>query len=228
MIFRIIRYSLIGILSLFVSKSWSQADYLAEIGVNAGGSYMIDDVNSIPFKNSMLDLGLIYRQNFNERFSAHAEWNSTKINYYNNSAILPVETIRMNMIDLCGEFNFFDLIKKPYKPKSKSFSPYIFAGLGIQFSKNYYNLNFLKELPETMTVPFGVGIKYKLGNRINLNAKWAHRISLNDKIEGTESVLNGTNLFNNDVSSTYTMGVSFDFWKRPCNCNNSQKIRRNK
>ena len=30
--------------------------------------------------------------------------------------------------------------------------------------------------------------------------------------------LNGTNIFNNDLLSTLTVGISFDFWMKQCDC----------
>jgi len=193
-----------GCLFLLVSTVRSQSEYLAELGVNGGISYLLDDKNSVPFNNPFLDLGLIYRHNFNERLSAHLAWNNTRNIYFN-----PLDTIMLNIIDLCGEFNFFDLIKRQYKPKSTNFSPYIFAGAGFAFNQQTSGFN----------IPFGVGIKYKLGNRFNLNAQWAHRLMLNtDKIEGIESALNGSNFMNKDLVSTFTIGLSYDFWKRPCDC----------
>lgn len=212
---RIIRYSLFCIFSLFITQLSAQTNYLAEIGINGGGSYMLDDINGTPFKNPKFDFGIIYRQNFNERLSAHAEWNSTSLDSYSiNNEMSPIS---LNTIDLCGEFNFFDLIKKEYKPMSRSFSPYIFTGIGMAFTPNT-----VSAFPfGTGYIPFGIGLKFKMGNRFNLNAKWAHRLMFNDNIESITGPLNGTNFLNNDVASTYTIGISFDFWERPCDCNNS-------
>lgn len=196
-----------GCLFIFVSTARSQSEYLAELGVNGGISYLLDDNNNIPFNNPYFDWGLIYRYNFNERFSAHLAWNNSKNSYFEDNVLS--DTLMLNMIDLCGEFNFFDLIKRQYKPKSTNFSPYIFAGAGFAFNSNANGFN----------IPFGVGVKYKLGNRFNLNAQWAHRLMFKDHIEGKVGALNGTNFMNNDLISTFTIGVSFDFWKRPCDCN---------
>jgi hypothetical protein len=33
-----------------------------------------------------------------------------------------------------------------------------------------------------------------------------------------KSGINGTNIFNNDLLSTLTFGISFDFWKKQCEC----------
>lgn len=206
---RSLKYLLLitGSLFVFVFTARSQSEYLAEMGFNGGISYLLDDKNSLPFSGPYLDLGLIYRHNFNERFSAHLEWNNTRNRIHTD---IP-DTVMLNMIDLCGEFNFFDLIKRQYKPRSTNFSPYIFAGAG--WAVNNYANGF--------NLPFGVGVKYKMGNRFNLNVKWVHRLMFNDKIDGLEGELNGWNFMNNDLISTFTLGVTFDFWKRPCDCNTS-------
>ncbi len=196
-------------LFFLVSTARAQSEYIAELGVNGGISYLLDDKNSIPFKSPYLNLGLIYRHNFNERFSAHLAWNNSKNRYFRQG--FPADTLMLNMFDLCGEFNFFDLIKRQYKPKSRDFSPYIFAGTGFAFNQYQSGIN----------IPFGVGMKYKLGNRFNFNIQWTHRLMFNDRIEGVEGALNGSNFMNNDLISTFTIGLTFDFWKRPCDCNNS-------
>ncbi len=217
MINKIIRYCLYCIFGLFNTFLSAQTVYLAEVGFNGGGSYLIDDMNEIPFINPKIDFGVTYRHNFNQRFSAHAEWNSSNFDYDPTGIKKNTE---VNMIDFCGEFNFFDLIKRDYKPKSKSFSPYIFTGYGVALTENT-----IKSFPFGVGyIPFGIGFKYKMGNRINLNGKWAHRILLNDNIEGITGPLNGTNLLNNDLLSTYTIGISYDFWERPCDCKNSYKL----
>jgi len=72
---------------------------------------------------------------------------------------------------------------------------------------------------------FGLGMKLKLGNRLNLNLQWSNRLLLADNIEGVAKYnninnLNGLNIFNNDFISSLTIGVSFDIWKKECNCMN--------
>jgi hypothetical protein len=37
--------------------------------------------------------------------------------------------------------------------------------------------------------------------------------------------LNGTNVFNNDLLSTITIGISYDIWKKKCDCLNNNGLR---
>ncbi len=125
------------------------------------------------------------------------------------------------MLKFCGEFNFFDLERNPYKRLSKTFSPYIFAGVGVIYSDS------LKA-----SIPFGIGMKVKLSHRWNLNVQWSNRLSFGDNLEGVNKLnntsnLNGTNLFNNDLLSTLTLGISYDIWKKDCGCENAYSVRDN-
>ena len=123
----------------------------------------------------------------------------------------------VNMLDLCGEFNFFDLEKNEYKRFSKTFAPYLFAGVGF--------MGYPYEQAGTLgvSIPFGIGIKVKLGGRFNFNAQFSNRLLLKDDLEGVAAHndpngLNGGNLLNNDLLQTLTVGITFDIWKRGCDC----------
>jgi hypothetical protein len=126
--------------------------------------------------------------------------------------------------DFTGEFNFFDLEKSEYKQFSKIFSPYIFAGLGLMSYKSIVSTRL------NLSIPFGIGMKVKLGQRCNLNVQWTTRLLLADNLEGVKTLdnpgkLNGSNPFNNDLLSTLTVGISFDIWKKQCDCENSSVMK---
>ena len=87
-------------------------------------------------------------------------------------------------------------------------------------------------------IPVGIGLKWKFMPRWQLQACWQHQIYFADNIEGylsgydKEGVinnnrpgilnnshdLNGMNIFNNDLTSTLTIGIVFEFGRneRPC------------
>lgn len=195
--------------------------YKAEIGVTGGGSYYLGDANNKLFYNLQPSYGGFFRYVLDTRIAFRAELNSALIkgNFsYLNSPIVINNTVYS--VDICGEFNFFDLENNPYKRFSKKFSPYIFAGIG-----GMTDLYMGQKLPE-ISIPFGVGMKFKLGNRWNLNIQWSNKLLLSDQMEGIPALnnpaqLNGSNVFNNDLLSTITVGISFDIWKKECDCLNS-------
>jgi hypothetical protein len=197
-----------------------QDEYKAEIGVTGGSSYYLGDANNLLFNNTQVAYGAFFRYRFNPRISLKAEIDGTKVggifNYLTNQSILLNNPVYA--FDLTGEFNFFDLEKNAYKRFSKIFSPYIFAGVGIM---NYSDT--ISSTKYTPSIPFGVGMKVLLGKRWNLNVQWTTRLLLADNLEGKPELnnpgtLNGNNPFSNDMLSTFTVGISFDIWKKQCDC----------
>jgi len=191
----------------------AQEIYYAEIGVNGGFSNYFADVNKGALSDQSLSYGLIYRQKFNTRTAIQANWNMTKITSTEFSEI----NNRINLIDICGEFNFFDLEKRVYKPFSRDYSPFIFAGPVMVL----YDYETKPQFDLGVTV--GVGMKVLIGKQVNLNAMLAYRVLGTDKLEGLSAynnptTLNGSNPFNKDMLWTFTVGITFNFWKSNCDC----------
>ena len=224
--FRLISLLVLFTTTLSISSINAQENYRAEIGIHGGGSFYLGDANNALFKNMQPAFGLIYRQKFNPRIAAHINWNNSLVK---GSGTLPDGTTvefnnSVNAIDFCGEFNFFDLEKKEYKPFSKTFSPFIFAGIGGMI----YNSEIAQTFSESISIPFGVGFKVMLGERFNLNLIWSNRLLFSDKLEGIESLndasrLNGSNIFNKDLLSTISLGLTFNIFKDKCDCSDETR-----
>jgi len=219
------RFRLIGLLVFiciafnFSNINAQEENYRAEIGIHGGGSFYLGDANEKLFHNMQPAFGLIYRHKLNPRIAGHISWNYSSIvgsdSLPNNTEVSFNNTV--NAIDFCGEFNFFDLERKEYKPFSKIYSTFIFAGIGTMV------YNFETALTLTPSIPFGVGMKIMMGKRFNLNIMWSNRLLFSDKLEGLielndPATLNGSNIFNNDIFSTVSLGITFNIWKDKCNC----------
>jgi hypothetical protein len=200
-------------------------EYRAEIGGAAGVNYYIGETNSLLFSNMRIAYGGFFRYRFDTRLALKAELSSATI------AGAGMKDNSLYVGDICGEFNFFDLEQNPYKRYSKTFSPYIFAGI-CAMTDVYHG----QKLPE-FGLPFGVGLKVKLNTRLNLNVQWTNRLMFVDNLEGYSAPnettdpfnnpygLNGSNVFNNDLLSTLTVGLSWDIWKKQCDCMNNNSKR---
>ena len=209
----------------------SQDEYKAEIGIQAGANAYTGDVNTIARKKQFLtgltiiqpDFGAFLRYRFNTRTALRLGYDKSSVNgVYEYMDGVSTQSISLNnplrMIDLTGEYNFFDLENNPFKRFSKKYSPYIYAGLG------YMNMPNSETGTSSMTIPFGFGLKVKLAKRWNFNAQWSNHLLLGDNLEGKIEFDNpnpktGFNPMNNDLLSGITLGISYDFWKRACNCN---------
>lgn len=219
---KVIRFFILSFSCLISVNLSAQDEYRAEIGINGGGSYYLGDANSQLFKNMQLAYGGFFRFSYNPRLAVKVELTSTsvQVNGFNNFVFA---------MDMTGEFNFFDLEKNENKKYSKIFSPYIFAGAGMMYYNYVSGSN--KRLLLDPSIPFGLGMKVKLNSRWNLNVQWTTRLLLADNLEGTPALnnpdgLNGSNPFNNDILSSLTVGISFNIWKKLCDCQNSSVEKR--
>lgn len=220
MTFKIVRSTILSVLLVASTSAYSQVEnYKAEIGILGGTSYYLGDANNKMFANNQFDFGLIYRHKLNPRIAISAMWNNTKV--IGGVDATAFEN-RLNTIDLVGEFNFFDYEDKVYRPNSRKHTLFLFAGLGGMIFP--YATSDGESLDFMFSYPVGLGYKVMLGKRFNLNLIWSHSLLLTDKMEGlpifnNQIGLNGSNLLNNDVLSTLTIGLTFNIWKDKCNCN---------
>jgi opacity protein-like surface antigen len=143
--------------------------------------------------------------------------------------------------DLVCEFNFFKFGSPSYDYRVKTVTPYIFLGVGGSVSNKAAMLMTeesipmidLKKMNVSVYVPVGIGLKWKVADRWQVQVAWQHQIYFSDNVEGylpnidfsgddkitemTHGVLNnshdlnGWNILNNDLTSTLTIGIAYEF-----------------
>lgn len=222
------------ILSVHTVFTWAQNDpYRAEIGFQTGMNFYSGDVNSVSdlglygqnMKNVQADYGLLFRYRFNQRLALRLGYDNTKVRgtyAYRDG----VETFSANLnnplhlADLQGEFNFFDLENNPYKRFSKRYSPFIAAGIGIVVTPEYKSS---EDNATIFTIPMSVGFKWKMAGKLNFNIQYTNRFIIGDYLEGLSQFDNPipkttANPINHDRLAGITIGFSYDFWTRDCDC----------
>lgn len=203
---------LILLLIFFSTFSYSQ-DKTSELGLFAGGSFYLGDLNSQPFKFTKPAGGILFRYIINKRYAIKvgglyghvAAEDSRSNNAYQQQRNL---SFKSSVLDVSGqiEFNFF-----PYETghETKRFSPYVFIGLGMfhfspsaKLGDEWYDLQPLgtegqgsiayktkKYSLTQFSMPFGLGIKQSLSKRVAIGAEWGMRATSTDYLD--------------DVSTTY-------------------------
>ncbi len=115
------------------------------------------------------------------------------------------------------EFNFLNYgIGEKYR-NLKRFTPYITAGAGVTMwtSGGYLGAAF--------TLPFGVGAKFKLTQRLNVGLEFLMKKTFADRLDGSD--LSDPHLIksgfakNTDWYSTLSVTLSYEFSKRCATCN---------
>ncbi|MDR1344348.1 MAG: porin family protein [Tannerellaceae bacterium] len=208
-------------------------EYKFEIGGAAGGSFYMGDVNkNAPFRELNHAFGGIFRYNANLRWAIKANlmWGqvsgatSVEDNVYPGNA---QASFQRNMFELGGqmEFNFFPYSNKFAYANAKRFTPYVLLGLGATVApgsgRTFAGIN----------LPVGIGVKYKIKDRINLGCEFSMRKLFADDFDVTDGSnalldnpykINGSIWKNNDWYSFMLLSVTWDFGLRCSQCNNSR------
>ena len=212
---------------IITTSAFSQ--YKVELGISGGGMSYLGDANpKIPFANPNTSLGGFFRFNINSRFAIKTGVNYGTVQGNNNARILdfPVPQNRefsQQIIDIAAtlEYNFFPYTNENIKFASL-FSPYLFVGGGGAL----INRGFATGIA---TLPFGVGAKFRLFDRLNSAVEIGIRKLFVDYLD-----YDGTNYFNNplglpnslylnnDYYMNFGLTVSFNFMKPQWDCNDSE------
>ena len=121
------------------------------------------------------------------------------------------------------EYNFWSYgTGKGYKG-TKRLTPYILGGIGFTFAPapadNVFTLNF----------PIGVGVKYKLLDRLNVGIEFTMRFSMSDRLDVTDKNgltlqnpfnIKGKGIKNKDSYSFTAIFVTYDLKPKYRKCNN--------
>jgi len=219
-------------LSCYRLDAQENTEYLYEVGGMLGGAFYMGDANkSTLFNNTNPTVEALFRYNVNFRVAlkANLTWARVSGTTEGLENVFPDHaqaSFDKNVIDLGGqaEFNFFPYSDKYKHLNTKRISPYIAIGTGLSVAPGGGDLFF------SPYVSLSTGVKYKLKNRINIGAEWSVRKLFSDRLDvtrgnelldnpyGIESGL----LKNKDWYSMLTIGISYDFGLRNCNCNNKK------
>ena len=218
------RKSLIAFLAIIVTlsaKAQSSLEYVqkGEFGVSLGAAHYFGDLNTRSGLNRVKPaVGIFFRKQFGNyvglRIAAHyAQLGYSDIYSKNDYQKTRNLSFNSNIWELTvqGDFNFFKFL--PGDP-DHLFTPYVTLGVGV-FSYDPYTYldgkkEFLRPLGtegqnvgykgrkpySTMAIciPFGVGIKYNISQKVNMSVEACYRFTTTDYLD--------------DVSTTYA-GAGF-------------------
>ena len=123
-------------------------------------------------------------------------------------------------LDVVYEYNFWPYGTGRDYRGAKRLTPYLLLGLGGTFVKTDQKNVF------TANLPIGVGIKYKVGARVNVGLEWAMHFSLNDELDGVKDPygIKSSGLFKNtDCYSTLQLSVTYSFMAKCRTCHNEDE-----
>jgi hypothetical protein len=174
--------------------------FMFDGGVQGGYSYIIGDSGF----DSYVVAGIHVRYKFDQRWSLRAQV---------QQHVYPESSSKWGNIDISAEYNFFQYGIDTYNLWVKEVSPFIALGVGITSTLNELKTNPISGL-KRVYVPIGIGVKWKFADKWQLQATWQHQVYLmKDDLdnEGWDGSI--TNIMNNDMLSTFTVGLSIDFFR---------------
>ena len=239
-----------------------------EIGVQLGMSNLVGDIGKTSYflqtpvgKTSDLGLpfygGILYRFNFNPYQTVRLNFGYSHVQFDDLSAKEDYRRMRklwgsnsLLHADLVFEYNFL-----PANDEQLSLlSPYIFGGLGgvymnavkakLTVDKNAnVKADYTQDKAFTMSVPFGVGLKYKFNYNWALSGELTFRPTFSDQIDysvlnekdievvsslndqktavAVQEFLNSRNVGNinsKDWVNSVSLILSYSFGRPPCYC----------
>jgi len=193
-----------------------------ELGLSLGAAHYFGDINTrAKLNRPKIAIGGFFRKQFSNYIALRVSAHYAQLGYsdiYNKSNDFQRRrnlSFNTNIFELAlqGDFNFYKFI--PSDPDHR-FTPYVTLGVGIFTYDPYAYLNdqkiFLRPLgtegqgnslyPDrkpygTMAVciPFGVGVKYALNERMNVGAEIAYRFTNTDYIDDVSTTYIGADKF---------------------------------
>lgn len=170
----------------FVNTTKAQ-EFKHEFGGALGTSFYLGDANRTRlYLHPGIAGGALYRYNVNFHWAVKANLLAGTISGSTTDSgnAFPFEqqaSFKRTFIDLGGqiEFNFLPFSDKFAYRAVKPYTPYVFAGVGATFGtgdKLFFNTN----------IPIGIGLKYKIKERLNIGLEFSMRKLFGDDFDVTE------------------------------------------
>lgn len=223
------RQGLLSILLLIAAvqtQAQDDVEYRMEVGAGVGLVSYLGDFNGSVVKNMQPMGSLVWRWVLNPRMALRAKGSYGKLKgssadvrtYYPDMQAKPYEfNHSLGDLGVTFEYNFWPYGTGREYRGAKRITPFIFGGVG-----GTYVSGGPKDV-WTAHVPLGLGVKYKLGDRVNIGLEWAAHFSLSDKLDGVVDpyLVKSSGLFKNtDGYSALLVTLTYSFQAKCRTCHN--------
>lgn len=120
-------------------------------------------------------------------------------------------------VSVTYEYNFWPYGTGRDYRGAKRLTPFVFSGIGATYVSGGEKKVF------TANVPIGLGIKYKLKERLNVGLEWSMHFSLSDELDGMAdpySIKSSGAFKNTDCYSGLMLTLTYSFKSKCRTCNN--------
>lgn len=202
--------------------SAQESKYRFDIGAGVGMSgYLGDTNNSNPYKHPGWAAEASFRYIIDTRWAIRGIFKTQSISGDSQDFDIVYPDgknyqFKSQVYDLGarGEFNFFSYgMGETYK-KLRRWSPYLTLGIGATLSSTDSKTAF------AMNIPMGLGVKYKLRERLNLGLEFTMHKVFGDKVDGIRDPYEIASSFtkNTDWYSSLMFSITYEFGERCETC----------
>lgn len=223
-----LKKTLLSILLLTMTVALSAQDapeYRAEIGGGIGLVSYQGDFNGNLFKNMQPMFTLLGRYKFNPRMALALNVSYGKIKGSSKDAKtyfpdIPVTEFSHGLLDVGVryEYNFWPYGTGREYRGAQRLTPYIYIGMGATMAKP-------EKTEIAFNLPIGAGVKYKVGERVNLALEWTMHFTSSDMLDGVKDPygIQSSGIFKNtDCYSHLRMSLTYDIWAKCKTCHNDR------
>lgn len=203
--------------------------YRMEIGAGVGMVSYEGDFNGNVLKNMQPMFSALWRYNFDPykdlRLSAtygKLKGSSKDVDTYYPDYATEEYSFNRNLLDvsLVFEYNFWPYGTGRDYRGAKRLTPYIYGGIGATSASGGGGKSVF-----AANVPIGLGVKYKLNERMNLGLDWGIHFSLSDELDGVKDPyqVKSSGMFKNtDCYSMLQLTLTYSFKAKCRTCNKEE------
>ena len=203
--------------------------YRMEIGAGVGTVSYAGDFNGNVLKNMQPMFSALWRYNFDPykdlRLSAtygKLKGSSKDVDTYYPDYATEEYSFNRNLLDvsLVFEYNFWPYGTGRDYRGAKRLTPYIYGGIGATSASGGGSKSVF-----TANVPIGLGVRYKLNERMNLGLDWGIHFSLSDELDGVKDPyqVKSSGMFKNtDCYSMLQLTLTYSFKAKCRTCNKEE------
>ncbi len=206
-------------------KAQDDPEYKMEVGAGLGLLSYEGDFNGSIIKNAQPAGAVVLRRIFNPYMGLRLmatygklKGSSEDVKTYYPAYVQTPYKFDHKVVDvsLTYEYNFWPYGTGRDYRGAKRLTPFVFGGIGVT------NVSGGEKSVFTANIPLGVGVKYKLGDRVNLGIEWAMHFSLSDELDGVKdpySVKSSGMFKNTDCYSALMATLTYSFMPKCRTCN---------
>lgn len=206
-------------------KAQDDPEYKMEVGVGLGLLSYEGDFNGSIVKNAQPAAAVVLRRIFNPYMGLRLmatygklKGSSEDVKTYYPAYVQTPYKFDYKVVDvsLTYEYNFWPYGTGRDYRGAKRLTPFVFGGIGMT------NVSGGEKSVFTANIPLGIGVKYKLGDRVNLGIEWAMHFSLSDELDGVKdpySVKSSGIFKNTDCYSALMATLTYSFMPKCRTCN---------